>query len=124
MTATPDPLDPVRCAPCAPCWAVVFRSRLSADTEGYEDAAGRMLERVAEQPGFLGVESQRGADGLGVTISWWASRAAIAAWRNDPAQRAVRAEGRRRWYAEWSVELVRVDRDEGPGPPASGSGRG
>jgi hypothetical protein len=57
IAKTPDP----------PYYAVIFTSRRTAVEEGYGDTSERMIELAAGQPGFLGVESARGADGLGIT---------------------------------------------------------
>ena len=71
--------------PAPPYYAVIFVSqRNGADAEGYAAAAQRMLELAARQPGFLGAESAREADGFGLTVSYWESEAAIAAWRRRP----------------------------------------
>lgn len=43
--------------------------------------AERMVELAHEQPGFLGVESARGAGDFGITVSYWVSTQAIAAWK-------------------------------------------
>jgi heme-degrading monooxygenase HmoA len=43
--------------------------------------ADRMVELAGAQPGFLGIESVHGADGLGITVSYWASKEAILAWK-------------------------------------------
>jgi heme-degrading monooxygenase HmoA len=40
-----------------------------------------MVELAAQQPGYLGVESTRGADGFGITVSYWTDPAAIRAWK-------------------------------------------
>ena len=59
--------------PEPPYYAVIFSSRRTEVVEGYEDTAERMLELAAQQPGFLGYESARGEDGLGITVSYWES---------------------------------------------------
>lgn len=61
--------------PPAPYYAVIFTSLRTDGDHGYEQAATRMVELAREQPGFLGVESARGEDGLGITVSYWASEA-------------------------------------------------
>jgi heme-degrading monooxygenase HmoA len=40
----------------------------------------RMMKLAAQQPGFLGAESVRGADGFGITVSYWLSTDSISAW--------------------------------------------
>ena len=36
-----------------------------------------MVELAATQPGFLGIDSTRGDDGFGITVSYWRSEADI-----------------------------------------------
>ena len=102
-TATPEP----------PYWAVVFTSTRRGDDPGYESTARRMVELACEQDGFLGVESARGTDGLGVTVSYWRDEEAIAAWKNHAEHTAARERGRREWYASFRVRICRVERAYG-----------
>ena len=62
--------------PAPPYYAVIFTSTRTAVDEGYGSMADRMVELASQQPGYLGVESTRGEDGLGITVSYWASEAA------------------------------------------------
>ncbi len=109
--------DPAFAAlPAPPYWAVVFSSQRSeTDAAGYDAAASRMVALAREQPGFLGVESTRGADGFGITVSYWESEAAIAAWRAHAEHAAVRAIGRRDWYTRFELRVARVERVYGGG---------
>lgn len=75
--------------------------------------ADRMVELAAKQPGFLGVESARGADGFGITVSYWASEAAIAAWKANAEHRVARLGGRNTWYQHFEVRVARVERAYG-----------
>lgn len=117
--AKADAMDSGRRTPGAPCWAVIFTSTLSEDTDGYAETAERMLELAHAQPGFLGVERSRDAQGRGVTVSYWASREAITAWRKHPEHARARAEGRRRWYSDWKVQIERIDAPAGGRPPTA-----
>lgn len=92
--------------PAAPYYAVIFTS---VRTEGDQG----MLELAREQPGFLGVESARGEDGLGITVSYWASEAAILAWKQHPEHTAIRERGRSTWYARCHTRVCRVERAYG-----------
>jgi heme-degrading monooxygenase HmoA len=65
--------------PEPPYYAVIFTSLRTEGDRGYGHMAERMSELAAQQPGFLGVESAHTADGLGITVSYWASEEAIAA---------------------------------------------
>ncbi|SEK41695.1 Heme-degrading monooxygenase HmoA [Pseudoxanthomonas sp. GM95] len=105
--------------PAPPYWAVVFSSRRSAgDDIGYGEAARCMVELAQQQPGFLGVESARGEDGFGITVSYWETEAAIAAWRAHAEHAAVRATGRRDWYTHFELRVAKVERAYGGGHAA------
>ena len=102
---TPVPL------PEPPYYAVVFTSRRTdGDAEAYQEAAERMVTLAAEQPGFLGVESVRGADGSGITVSYWRDPESIAAWRAHAAHALVQRQGREHWYQRYAVRVARVER--------------
>ena len=93
-----------------PYYAVIFTSRLSEDTDGYDDMAARMETLASTQSGFLGIESARGPDGLGITGSYWASTEDIARWREDIEHCAAQEQGNRRWYTHYDIRIARVER--------------
>ncbi len=100
--------------PEPPYYAVIFSSRRNGDDEdGYAAAAQRMLELAALQPGYLGVESARGEDGFGITVSYWASEAAISGWKHQAEHAATRAHGRRHWYEHFELRVAKVERAYG-----------
>ena len=92
-------------------YAVIFTSLRTEDDQGYADAAERMLALAKEQPGFLGVDSARGEDGLGITVSYWSSEAAILAWKQHPEHSAIRERGRCAWYTHFHTRVCKVERD-------------
>ncbi|MCU1748354.1 antibiotic biosynthesis monooxygenase family protein [Pseudomonas sp. 6D_7.1_Bac1] len=96
--------------PSPPYYAVMFTSLRTAVDQGYEQAAQRMVELAREQPGFLGVESARGEDGLGITVSYWASEAAILAWKQHAEHSATRERGRSTWYEAFHTRVCKVER--------------
>lgn len=96
--------------PSPPYYAVIFTSRRTdADGEGYEATAARMMELAAQQPGFLGLESARDADGVGITVSYWVSLDAVHAWGRDAEHLVAQAGGRQRWYETYSLRIARVE---------------
>lgn len=99
--------------PQPPYYAVIFTSLRSDHDEGYGDTATRMLELAAEQDGFLGVESARGADGLGMTVSYWRDETAIRRWREQSEHRLAQQRGRQDWYDRFQVRICRVERAYG-----------
>lgn len=102
--------------PEPPYYAVIFTSRRTPDPDdGYAETADRMVELAARQPGFLGVDSTRGPDGLGITVSYWRDEESIAAWRRNAEHTAARAKGRADWYSEWAIHVAKVERSYGSG---------
>jgi heme-degrading monooxygenase HmoA len=94
--------------------AVIFTSfRSGADADGYESAAAAMDALAMVQPGYRGVESTRGADGMGITISYWSDDTAAIAWRDHPDHSAIRERGRAIWYDSYSVTVAHVARGYG-----------
>lgn len=95
-----------------PYFAVVFTSlRMPDEGQAYATAAQRMVELARQQPGFLGVESARGDDGLGVTVSYWTDEAAILAWKQQAEHAEVREQGRARGYQAFATRVCKVERD-------------
>ena len=91
--------------------AVIFVSRRTAhDPEGYAAAAATMAALAAAQPGYRGLHSARGADGAGITVSYWADEAAALAWRAQAEHAAIRAAGRQGWYDGYEVAVARIER--------------
>lgn len=97
--------------PSPPYWVVAFTSQRNGEgIEAYADAADRMFALASGQPGFLGAESVRDADGFGITLSYWADEASIAAWRDHAEHRATREFGRAQWYDHFDVRIAKVER--------------
>lgn len=91
-------------------YAVIFTSLRTEGDQGYGEAAQRMVELARQQPGFLGVESARGEDGLGITVSYWSSEAAILAWKQHAEHSEIRERGRATWYQAFHTRVCKVER--------------
>jgi glutathione S-transferase len=93
------------------CFAVIFTSqRTKTHQEEYGAAASAMEELAARQPGYLGLESARNADGSGITVSYWDSLEAIRRWKDVAEHAAVQAEGRKSFYERYEVRVATVER--------------
>jgi len=104
FAATPQP----------PYYVVAFTSQRGDDDEaGYGAMAERMVELAAMQPGYLGIESVRGDDGLGITLSYWQSREAIRQWRENAEHRVAQQLGRQKWYRGFRLRIARVEDEYG-----------
>ena len=104
--------------PAPPYYAVVFTAVRTAGDNGYAETNERMMKLAADQPGFLGADSARGADGLGVTVSYWRDEESIAAWRNHAEHTLARERGREHWYASFALRIAKVERAYGYTRPA------
>ncbi len=96
--------------PEPPYYAVIFTSRRTEGDNGYSTMAERMTELAARQPGFLGVESVRAADGMGITVSYWKTEEAIQNWKRNGAHQAAQQSGKRAWYQDYVVRIAKVER--------------
>jgi heme-degrading monooxygenase HmoA len=102
--------------PSPPYYAVIFSSRRTEGNLGYAEMSARMVELGSRSDGFLGIESARGADGFGLTVSYWRDEAAIAAWKRDESHRHAQRAGRETWYEEYQFRAARVERAYGSNP--------
>lgn len=97
--------------PVPPYYSVIFCSQRSADDgESYAEMAERMVELASSQPGFLGVESARDAQGFGITVSYWASLDAIMNWKANAEHKVAQETGEALWYDHYELRIARVER--------------
>ena len=97
--------------PHPPYYAVVFTSlRTDVDDAGYAATSDEMAALASAQPGYLGVESARGASGVGITVSYWASLEAIRAWKEHAQHRVAQRLGKEKWYRAYALRICKVER--------------
>ncbi len=102
--------------PEPPYTVVIFSSvRTEGGDEAYAAMAARMEELAAEQPGYLGIESARGTDGFGITVSYWRTADDARAWKRVAEHKEAQRRGRDEWYATWTVRVATVEREYGSG---------
>ena len=90
-------------------FAVIFTAQRSlCGDDIYDITADRMVLLARRQPGFLGVESVSGDDGIGITVSYWVDRDAIANWRQQAEHLAAQALGRQEFYDWYRVRVAEV----------------
>jgi heme-degrading monooxygenase HmoA len=99
--------------PRPPYYAVIFSSQRRGDDAGYGAMAAHMERLAAQQPGYLGIESARGEDGFGLTVSYWRSEADIAAWKRHAEHAVARERGRNEWYGHFELRIALVERAYG-----------
>jgi heme-degrading monooxygenase HmoA len=80
-----------------------------------------MVTAAERFPGYLGIWSTRGSDGVGITISYWESDEAARAWKNVSTHAAIREQGRASWYDWYEMVVAEVTRGYGWKRPSPGS---
>ena len=100
---------PIATTPAAPYYAVIFTSIRTARDDGYSAMSEAMAASAALQPGFLGMDTAR--EEVGITVSYCASLAAIAAWKAQASHLIAQQLGRTAWYAAYTTRICRVERD-------------
>ncbi|MFF0268089.1 antibiotic biosynthesis monooxygenase family protein [Kribbella sp. NPDC004536] len=100
--------------PEPPYYAVIISSKLDAgNLDGYAAMDKRMGELGREQPGYLGRESLTGADGRDLTVLYYRDAESISAWKQHPEHLEAQRLGRDQWYADYHIEVARVERAYG-----------
>ena len=90
-------------------YAVIFTTQRSdAEMELYGLTSQRMIELAQKQAGFLGLEAVREENGLGITVSYWRDRDAIAAWRAHAEHKVVQKIGRQEFYTWFQLRIAKV----------------
>ena len=92
-----------------PYFAVIFTSKRKLYTDDYDATAERMKELTAQQPGFLGIDSARNADGIGITVCYWDSIDAIKNWKANNEHQYAQSMGKKEWYESYSVRIAKVE---------------
>lgn len=93
-----------------PYYAAIFTNQRSEGGEDlYPMVSERMVALAKEQPGFLGVESVRGDDGIGITISYWESRDAISAWGRHGEHVIAKQQGRQEFYLWYHLRIATIE---------------
>jgi heme-degrading monooxygenase HmoA len=96
--------------------AVLFEVWPASGRESrYLDLAHELRPELDRIDGFLSIErfESLAEPGKLLSLSFWRDEAAVAAWRNTAAHRAVQAEGRRAVFSDYRIRIAKVIRDYG-----------
>ena len=92
-----------------PYYAVIFTSLRTHVYQGYTQMNEELSKLLANQIGYLGMDSVRGQDGFGITVSYWDSLESIDAWRQDQTHARAKAMGRQLWYERYAIRICKVE---------------
>lgn len=92
-----------------PYYAVIFTNIRTSEDNGYAQMAEKMERLARQQPGFLDFESARSK--LGISISYWKSKEAIANWKANVDHLVAQENGKKEWYSWYKVRICVVERE-------------
>ncbi len=95
--------------PEPPYYTVIFTSQRTEGDNGYGEMSKLMLSLAEQQPGFLGIESVRNADGKGITISYWKTLEDMKHWKANTQHQVAQKLGKERWYKQYDVHIAKVE---------------
>ena len=97
--------------PAPPYYAVIFTSKRTEGDNGYAAFAEEVLKLAEQQPGFLGAESARDPDKVGITVSYWDSLEAVRKFKNEVRHMEAQRLGKELWYSTFGLRVCKVERD-------------
>ena len=103
--------EPLARTPKPPYYAVIFTSLRTNGDNGYSQMADRMFALAREQPGYLGAESVRNNDGVGITVSYWSDLDSISAWKAHSDHQIAQAIGKKTWYQDYVLRVAKVEKE-------------
>jgi heme-degrading monooxygenase HmoA len=91
---------------------IIFRARVRADADmAAMTALGERVSAIAgTMPGLISYRDYTAADGENVTVVEFASEPELLAWRDQPEHRAAQERGRREFFADYTIQVCRVER--------------
>lgn len=93
-----------------PYYAVIFAAQRTEGDQGYGRMADRMMRMALAQPGCLGAESTRDAEGFGITVSYWRDEESLLRWKAEAEHLGAQHLGKERWYSHYELRVARVER--------------
>lgn len=96
--------------PQPPYYAVIFTSAKAARDDGYAEMGERLASLGREQPGFLGIESVRDVNGVGITVSYWESLDSIEKWKEHELHKNAQKMGINAWYKSFATRICKVEK--------------
>lgn len=92
-------------------YVVIFTSTLRPEAQAeYEALAKKMADLAQAQPGFVRMESVR-SGGVGITVSYWDSLAAVQKWKWHEEHQAAQKSGRLKFYKSFQVTVANIEKE-------------
>ena len=93
-------------------YAVIFSATLKQFDDDYSSTAKQMRTLAIEKYGCTDLNVVTEGD-KEVAISYWPSLEHIINWKNDLKHIEAQRLGQERWYSDYKVQIVKVEREYG-----------
>ena len=104
ITVTPKP----------PYYAVIFTSIHTDKIEDkYNELNDNLMDKITNLPGFLGVDSVRTENKVGITTIYFKDLESIREWRKDSDHKYAKDFGKDLWYENYNVRIAKVEKEYG-----------
>jgi len=92
-------------------WAVIFTTKTTDNLEGYDSTSHTLEEILKDFDGYLGMDSSRNSEGIGITVSYWRDEESIKRWKMNESHSTARELGRQQWYEYYHLRVCQVVRE-------------
>lgn len=89
---------------------VIFRATVGELDAQYSEAIEQMKQLALEEYGCLEFVAMMDGDRR-IALSYWESEEQIRAWKRNSDHLQAQANGRKKWYQSYSVQVVEVQRE-------------
>jgi len=89
-------------------YAVIFRAEFNEPDEDYFTTATKLRELALSSYGCTEFSSIT-KDGHEIVISYWENVDQIKAWKKDKEHIQAQKMGRKKWYKQYKVEIVKIE---------------
>lgn len=91
-------------------YAVIFRATVRAFDSDYEGMGPQLRELALSDYGCVDFQALIEGD-QEIAISWWRSENDIKRWKASAEHQLAQQLGRERWYASYTVQVVKLKRE-------------
>ena len=95
-------------------YAVIFTAELKLTDDDYEETAAALRQLAFDKYGCRDFNTVTEGN-REIAVSLWDSEEQIRQWKADPIHRRAQEKGRQRWYKNYKVQVVEIQREYGHG---------
>ncbi len=93
-------------------YAVIFRAEINQLDSEYLETANRMRDLALSEYGCIEFTSTTEGSNE-ISISYWEMQGQIKAWKENEEHLKAQEIGKRKWYKNYSVQIVEILREYG-----------